>query len=213
MFEIISVNYNTPDLIDKLLSSLNKYYGDSYPVRIIDGSDQVYYQKLLKETIKKYNNVTIDTIGYNIHHGNGLHYGLTTTKYDKVLCLDSDIVFLKENWIEHAYSLLNNQLLMVGYYCYVTNGGIDVKNENDKKKAIRYIHPSKCFVNVNKYKELFDAFKIRFINHGAPNISISKFLHENKLTDDYFLEIKDLAQWDYFEYISRGTVSRYGLNL
>jgi hypothetical protein len=79
--EVVSVNYNTPDLIKAQRNAIRKYIGN-IPIRIIDGSS--------KRSLTSGPNFTVEYMGYNIHHGPGAEYAIKTSKYPWVLLMDSD---------------------------------------------------------------------------------------------------------------------------
>ena len=189
--EIISVNYNTPDLIKQLIESV-RTYNDNIPIRIIDGSDREPFITQIKDVCDVFNNVELTQFGYNIHHGGGMHYGVTTSKYEWVLIIDSD-------------SSVKNGLLDVlrydkpycGFGMQVNQFGINVQ------KGILYLHPHFLLVNAEHYR----THDWKFIKHGAPAIQIMAFLPDTdkNVIDDKYLEL--------FNRGGRGTVSRYGYNL
>ena len=83
MITALTVNYNTPDFLERLLVSFRKYY--DLPFVVIDGSDESQYQKI-KSFPDKYQ-ITLIHFGYNIHHGPGLAYGINYIETDQVLIL------------------------------------------------------------------------------------------------------------------------------
>lgn len=195
-FEIISVNYNTPDLVDTMIESIRKYEGD-YPIRIIDGSDREPYKTKTKEVCEKYYNVKLNQFGWNIHHGRGLDFGILSSTYDWVLCFDSDSSLSGHG----LFKALQFKFKYEGFPCYVNEFGIDVNK--DTPGNILYLHPMFLLVDTKHYR----TSPYKFVHHGAPAI---KIMAGNDNKDKYIIpdEFKQ-----YFSRGGRGTVNRFGYNL
>lgn len=212
--EIISVNYNTPDLIDRLLYSVLKRE-DKYPTRIIDGSDRAPFIEQIQDVCSKYSYVRLEQLGYNIHHGRGLDYAISSSTYDWVLCMDSDNYFL-QSMLERMYNATVEQhKMMCGYYCYVDNGASARPDRlEDQSHYILYYHPSLLLINKNFYMELRKV-GCGFVHHGAPAIRMAIYLNGKdvglKLDQALGFDYKDIGQWINLQ--SRGTVNRFGYNL
>jgi len=202
--EIIIVNYNTADLIKKSLKRIYALY-DNIQTTIIDGSDEEDKIIEVKKICDRYKNCIIKQVGYNIHHGNGLHKGITESNKKYIVTLDSDVFFKtrlffsKSNkFIETCLQLVNDDVYCIGKVEHVNEEGLNVE------KGIKYYHPRVCFINRKNYMTESEN-GIRFINHGAPAIKIMKFLHENNKYTNHDVEIKND-----FIIKNRGTVKRYG---
>jgi len=194
--EIISVNYNTPDLIEILIKSIIEFEG-LYPIRIIDGSDKEPYISEIKTIANKYHNVSLHQFNYNIHHGKGLDYGLSTCECSWALIMDSDMSLIKNG----LFGELQFSHFYEGFAEYVTRSGTNVKKDFDG--ALTYLHPRFLLVDVGKYNKS----RFKFIHHGAPAIAIM-----DNLNDGFKRCIPD----EYREYIhtdGRGTAKRFGYNL
>lgn len=189
--EIITIHYNTPHLLISLLTSLDKYE-TNIPIRVIDGSD-----KDLDTTRKLcdiYKNVTLEELGWNIHHGAGMNYGVLSSKADYCLLIDTDMVLI-ESVID---KMLSKNKMIVGKKILVNDLGFNDEN------GFPYYHPQLMLINVNFYKELYSK-DITFIHHGAPCLEIMKYLQDNNL---------DICEnFSYFNLSSRGTVNLFGYNL
>jgi len=192
-FEIISVCYNTPDLVDTMIKSIREYEG-TYPIRIIDGSDKIHFQKQVKEVCDSYENVKLNPFGWNIHHGRGLNFGLLSSVYEWVLCFDSDSSLsghglFKALTFQHDYE---------GFPCYVNTMGIDVPKSDN---AVLYLHPMFLLVNAIHYR----SSDYKFVHHGAPCIEIMISEKDKQIIPEEYKQ--------YFNRGGRGTVSRFGYNL
>lgn len=191
--EIVSVNYCTADLTERLIESLNKHEG-LMPIRIIDGSDKMPYKQEIREVCNKYSNVTLEQKGYNIHHGGGMNAALLSSQYDWMLIIDSDC-YLNEPFLTH----LHFSHFFEGFPCWVNQHGVNVPDG----QGIMYIHPEIQLVDVKKYK----SSPYSFIKHGAPSIEIMSHIPN---TDKLCMpeELRSL-----YTRTGRGTVSRFGYQL
>ena len=68
--EIITVHYQTPKVLLRLLKSVEQQEGNHFQVRIIDGSGCKYEE--VEQYVNDHENIRIENFGYNIHHGPGL---------------------------------------------------------------------------------------------------------------------------------------------
>lgn len=163
-FEVVSVNYCTPDLIDRLITSIRKF--SDVPIRIIDGSDKEPFKSQVKEVCAKFTNITLIQLGYNIHHGRGLDYAISSSTLDWCLCIDSDA------------EILNNLFNALQFTHFIEGFAYDVGFDK------QYVHPEFMLVNVAKYK----TSKYKFIHDGAPAFVI------NKTTDKLCMDHKYLKK-------------------
>ena len=218
--EIICVNYNTPDLLERMIKSVIKHEGE-YPIRVIDGSDRREFVLQTFDLEKKYHNVSFLRQGWNIHHGRGMDLGVSTSNRKYTLIIDSDN-YLMQPVIDIMYSAMKGKKI-VGWYCFCNEKGVGKGREYTPESPIKYWHPSVMLLDTDYYREL-KKNGITFIHHGAPCIKIMKFLHDQKLSDVVGLDIldqmgvpfTDIGQWfnlDNSKHQStRGTVNRFGRN-
>ena len=177
--EIISVNYNTPDFIERMVDSVQKE--GNYPIRIIDGSDREPYENLIRKVCKRYG-VTLQQQGWNIHHGRGMDLGVSTSEFKYVLLIDSDN-YLRSPIIEKMHTAMTqNDRKIVGWYCYCNDKGYGNGRRPDHNHPIKYWHPSLMMIETEFYREL-KSKGITFVHHGAPCIEIMKYLHKKGLSD------------------------------
>jgi len=215
--EIITVNYNTPDLIERIIKSVRDNEGD-YQIRIIDGSDKEPFKTDIIKICEKYDNIMLEQQGWNIHHGRGMDLGVSTSKYEYCLSLDSDN-YIQQPIIKKMYDgLIENNKMMIGGHCHVNGSGEGIGRNYSKEYPIKYYHPSLLMIKTEYYLRL-KAVGITFIHHGAPSIKIMKYLYDNNISD-----IVGISLWDYLNISeteiskytnlkSRGTVNRFGYNL
>ena len=208
--EIVTVNYNTPDLVKRLIKSVREIEGN-YPISIIDGSDKGPFQSEVYNLRSCYENVEVFPMGYNIHHGRGMDYALSSSRYQWCLIIDSDN-YIKQPVIEKMKSLAVGDRKIVGWELIV-----DSQGKNDPS-GFPYYHPMLLLFNTEYYSKLRN-MGIGFIHHGAPAIQIMQYLHDNNLSQkvgiDMFkgLGINKSDIGEYINLASRGTVNRFGYNL
>ena len=178
---ILTVNYNSTELTTRLINSVMFFYPDlELKIHIVDGSDNETYINQMKSLCSqsKYNDrIVLHTLGYNIHHGTGMMYGLNQIDTDYVLILDNDVYLTASNVIELLLektielSSIERKFLFIGCQMLIDETGKAVVNtvrsshdqqiekiipsslvrsdisQIDRSKLIKYIHPSFMFVN------------------------------------------------------------------
>jgi glycosyltransferase involved in cell wall biosynthesis len=194
MTTVLTVNYNTPEYLDRLLSSFRKFYPD-VPYLVIDGSSEGYYKKI-KNFPKKYN-VELIHFDYNIHHGPGMVYGINHIKTDQILLVDSDMIIHGRGWLEMMESELRKDSYGIGdiqkeFYMEtiiaripVTIGSIKSRfrtgntrqqttgvRESKNKIWVDYLHPAFALINKDVAKQYADPIK-----GGAPLIEAMRQIY------------------------------------
>ena len=170
---LISVSYNSAELIEALLTSFRRYY--SNPVTIIDGSSAEHY-KAIEEVCARYPDVKFIHFEYNIHHGPGMAWAYQNLDLQgPVLVLDSDILVINPGLIEALASELKPGMYGVGYVNHVNEGGFDVVYEDG---AVRYLHPACMLCDIEVVRQWPMPTK-----HGAPNIEPMLAIHRAEMHD------------------------------
>lgn len=165
---IITVSYNSVELIAELLGSLRKFY--SNPVYVIDGSNEEIAQEIGK-VVATHANTEFHHFNYNIHHGPGMAWAITHLDLSgPVLIIDSDIIVLHAGFIESLLESLTPGLYGVGYVNQVDAGGFDLK---PGETGISYLHPACMLCNIDVVRQWPLPTK-----HGAPMIEPMKALHD-----------------------------------
>jgi hypothetical protein len=195
--EIISVNYNTPEYIYRQYFSIRNFISSDIKIRIIDGSDNKDYVDCFKELELFDNNFSVKRLGVNIHHGAGLHFGISTSKCNKILVIDSDVYIIKEGFIDELNKLYFDDCYGISKFEYVDNKGFNVNNN-----GIPYLHPRCALINKKEYLQ-FKPFK----NHGSPCIDTMIEIKTKGLSYK-LIDFKNLN--DYIKTFNRGTVVRVG---
>ncbi|MGO4382522.1 methyltransferase domain-containing protein [Pseudoduganella sp. RAF53_2] len=164
---VISVSYNSAELIEDLLSTFRAHYRN--PVTIIDGSSEEHWRGI-EAVCSKYPDVKFIHFDYNIHHGPGMAWAFQHLELKgPVLVLDSDIQVMKGGFLEDMLSHLTPEMYGVGYVNHVNEGGFDVDYEEG---AIRYLHPACMLVNIDVLRQWPMPTR-----HGAPNTEPMVALH------------------------------------
>lgn len=199
MITVLTVNYNTPDFIGRLVKTFRMFY--NLLIVIIDGSDQDNYLKIKHLTEL---NIEIHHFDYNIHHGPGLAYGFNYIKTDKILVLDSDLFVVNNGFVED----LDRKLKPESYGI----GDIQITDRNgwNTKRGLKYLHPACMLIN----REVALKYPMP-IKHGAPMIETMRYLHDKKLS--YLLQHEPWVANDFRNkekiFVShpwQGTVKRTG---
>lgn len=196
MVTALSINYNTPDFLERLLISFRQFY--DIPFLVVDGSGESNYKKIDSFT-EKYD-VEIHHFDYNIHHGPGLAYGIKYLKTEQILLLDSDLIVLHPGFVEDLQEKLKPENYGIGDIQIVNDKGFNAPS------GISYLHPACALINRKV------ALKYPMpIKHGAPMIEAMKAVdkkllqHEPWVTNDFRSKNKIFIIHDWM-----GTVKRVG---
>jgi hypothetical protein len=204
---LISVSYNSPELVNDLLRSFRLYYRN--PVTIIDGSSEDLAREI-EVVCAKFQDVRFIHFQYNIHHGPGMAWAYQNLELNgPVLVLDSDVYVLRSGLIEALMSELTPEMYGVGYVNYVNEGGFDVTYVEG---AVRYLHPACMLCNIEVVRQWPMPTK-----HGAPNIEPMLAIHRTGnydlikgiswVSDDFST---DFEHKHYLRHDWQGTVKRTG---
>ncbi|GGC07669.1 methyltransferase domain-containing protein [Pseudoduganella buxea] len=168
---IVTVSYNSPDLIDALLASIRRLYPN--PVYVIDGSHPDIAARI-RPVAEQYAGVRFIPFGYNIHHGPGMSWAINNLDlHGPVLFLDSDVEVLRRGFLESLREALTPGLYGVGSLQYVNELGQPLEND-----GYLYLHPAcmLCDIDVMRQWPLP-------IKHGAPMMPPMVALHKAGRSD------------------------------
>jgi SAM-dependent methyltransferase len=204
---LISVSYNSAELVEDLLSSFRRFYAN--PVTIIDGSSAEHVSAI-EAVCAKYQNVKFIHFDYNIHHGPGMAWAYQNLALQgPVLVLDSDVIVQNAGLLEAMAEQLQPGMYGVGYVNHVNEGGFDVTYEEG---AVRYLHPACMLCNVDVVRQFPMPTK-----HGAPNIEPMLAIHRSGqqhliqgiawIKDDF---LRNDIPKHYLRHDWQGTVKRTG---
>ncbi|MCJ7447910.1 MAG: glycosyltransferase family 2 protein [Bacteroidales bacterium] len=192
MITALTVNYNTPDLLEKLIVSFRQFY--DIPYTVVDGSSEINFEKI-KYFPEKYE-IELCHFNYNIHHGPGLAWGMQHIQTEQILFLDSDITILNNSTIENYKSKLKPESYGIGGICFVNDNGVNVIN------GIKYLHPACALIN----RKIALKYPLP-IKHGAPMLTTMKYLYYHNL--DILQHEPNIVKGIIAHEIS-GTISRTG---
>ncbi len=166
---VVTVSYNVPFLIKNLLSSFRRFYTNPY--YIIDGSEPGRLAQI-KSIASAFDNVSIISLGYNIHHGPGMTWAIANLPLNgPVLFLDSDVSIINTGFIESMMADFNSELYGVGNVQYINALGYDTHYD---EAAIPYLHPACMICNTEVMKKWPPPIK-----HGAPMIQAMQALKDS----------------------------------
>lgn len=199
---IVVVSYNSPELITNLLASLRRFYAN--PVHIVDGSGAEHVDGI-RAAVAPFEGVSLHVQGYNIHHGPGMAWAIQTLPLGPVaLFLDSDIVVLRDGFIEALLAELQPQHYGVGGVAYVNREGFDIPYAYG---AVPYMHPPCMLCNIEVMKQWPMPIK-----HGAPMVAPMLALHDAgkshllKHLDWTLNDVTPGTEKVYIDHVGRGTV-------
>lgn len=198
--EILTVNFQTADLIERQLRSRDDNGYEFINTIVVDNSTSKQHQDELDMVLSKYTNVKLYRTNRNFGHGGGVNVGWHFITKPYVLLLDSDTWFSGVTCLHSMVTKMNDQVFMVGLFNYVDQSGHDLYV--DGPGHILYVHPSRVLIN----KNIYDQLPCKVINHGAPLIQVMSYVHQNNLRN-LLVEEPNI---DYmFPTSRRGTVDRW----
>lgn len=206
---VLTVNYNTNDLVKRLVDSVWKVLGNDISIHIVDGSDQRTLATESLEDITSQYNVTHHNLGFNIHHGPGMDYGINRINTPYTLILDSDNC-LTSNILSLFNNTLPEDFYAAGHVCYVDSTGHVNGDSNGRNNGnadmfnIKYAHPACLFIDNNRYKNYRP-----FRKHGAPCLD-NMIDVNNKNEENLLIHVENNELW---KHDGRGTIKRWKLNI
>lgn len=165
---VVTVSYNSPDLIEALLRTFRQFYPNK--VYVIDGSRPEIAAQIGPVT-QRFENVEFIPFGYNIHHGPGMTWAIENLGLDgQVLFLDSDVEIKRAGFLESLQSHLRPGMWGVGGIQLVNEQGYDRPDDG----PVAYLHPACMLVNMGVVRQWPLPIK-----HGAPLIATMLALHHS----------------------------------
>ena len=167
---IVTVSYNSPDLISDLLESIRKFYKNT--IYIIDGSDSVNANKT-KTIAESYQDIFFIGFEHNIHHGPGMAWAINNLPLSgPVLFIDSDMTVIEHGFLEELHSHLQDNMYGVGNIIHVNREGFTIF-ENIDENSVKYLHPALMLCNIDEMRKWPLPIK-----HGAPMTETMIALHD-----------------------------------
>ena len=199
----VIINYRTPDLLDRALASLRKFY-PTIPVLLIDnGSEDGKSVGLMMEWKSRYPLHTEFLLNqHNLHHGPAIDQALQNATSPFLLLLDSDCEILKGGVIEEMLQHATQSLLhyAVGKRAWMDRRGFDLSPETPG--AIPYVRPICMLIRRTTYLSLPKAE-----HHGAPLLAnMREAARRGHLLINFPIE-------DYVLHKGRGTAQQFGYGL
>lgn len=171
---VVTVSYNSPDLIEALLRTFRQFYTNK--VYVIDGSRPDIAAQI-QPIAESFDNVEFIPFGYNIHHGPGMTWAVHNLGLEgQALFLDSDVEIVKPGFLESLHAELAPEMWGVGSAQRVNEQGYDQPEDG----PINYLHPACMLVNLDVMRRWPLPIK-----HGAPNIQTILALHRSGNTHLY----------------------------
>lgn len=165
---IVTVSYNSPELLRGLLVSLRQFY--SNPIYVIDGSEPEPLERI-RTVVAGFEGVKLIAMNYNIHHGPGMAWAIQNLPLKgPVLFMDTDIVVRRGGFIEALAEQLGPEDYGAGAVAHVNRDGFDIPYAYG---AIPYLHPPCMLCNVEVMRQWPLPTK-----HGAPMVVAMRALHE-----------------------------------
>jgi GT2 family glycosyltransferase len=179
----VLVNYLREDLLSQCMLSIRRFY-PTMKVVIIDGSPagQNHFAKTFADQY-----TFVDTRGYNVGHGKGMHLGIQYCRTKYFLLVDTDVIVNRPVIDEMMQYMHSGKYYGVGQVVQVNALGGNVK------RGIPYLHPH--FALIDKY--LYERYPA-FVHHGAPCI-------KTMIELDGKIPIFHFPVWDYITHLGRGT--------
>lgn len=202
---VVTVSYNSPDLIEALLRTFRQFYSNK--VYVIDGSRPEIAAQIAP-VAARFADVEFIPFGYNIHHGPGMTWAIENLPLTgEVLFLDSDVEIKRPGFLESLQSHLEPGMWGVGGIQQVNEQGYDRPDDG----PVAYLHPACMLVNMDVVRQWPLPIK-----HGAPLIPTMLALHRAGRADlirhvDWVKD--DFNAPDAIHYIKhpwQGTVKRTG---
>jgi hypothetical protein len=167
---IVTVSYNSPDLISDLLVSIRKFYKNT--IYVIDGSDSENASQT-KKLAESYQNIFFIGFDHNIHHGPGMAWAINNLPISgPVLFIDSDMTVIEHGFLEELHSHLQDHMYGVGNIIHVNREGFTVFDNIDEN-SVKYLHPALMLCNIEEMRKWPLPIK-----HGAPMTETMIALHD-----------------------------------
>jgi SAM-dependent methyltransferase len=208
---IITISYNSPDLISDLIESVRKFYKN--PIYVIDGSDSEIGNNI-KNIVNSFNNTFYIGFGFNIHHGPGMAWAINNLPLSgPVLFIDSDMTVIEGGFIEDLYIHLKENMYGVGNIIEVNRDGFTIFDQVVDSNSIKYLHPALMLCNI----EIMRMWPLP-IKHGAPMTETMVAIHDADQSEligvvDWVYDViekSDNVPSRFLLHEGRGTVNRSG---
>lgn len=196
--EVLTVHFQTPDYLERLLKSAHKYY-PGIGIIIVDGSSHRRYGEEARRIAVSYKNTRFCQLGYNIGHGIGLVHGSRHVTTPYVYTMDSDDYFICGGLFDAIVPMMGSGVYGVGD---VQNAKRNMVLGDVNDRPMQYLHPSGMLLNLSE----FTKYKLP-IEHGAPMISVMQDMQDRGLDKTALVNFPPL--FNYMVRYRKGTTTRY----
>lgn len=200
---VVIINFRTPDITSRAVTSLRWFY-PTVPLILIDnGSADGTSVRVLEELTKLAPSQTLLVKNpTNLHHGPAMDQAARLADTPNLLFFDSDCEVVKGGVVESMLSVLqqDEEIYAVGKRIHMDRRGYDLPEP--AQDGIPYIRPICMMLRRGLYLDLPP-----FERHGAPCLSNMRRAAER----GYRLAHFDIGE--YVTHLGRGTASRFGYNL
>jgi GT2 family glycosyltransferase len=198
---VVVINFKTPDLTRRSLSTFKTAYPD-LPVLLIDNGSGSDNGDLIPEIRVAYPDVEIVQNQRNLHHGPAMHQamGMVSTPY--VLFLDSDCLILRPGFVELLVAALEGKKenYAAGSVQYVNRRGFPVNR--GQRNSMPYVNPYCMLVKKEPYPVLSP-----FSLHGSPVLRNLESAFKKGFC------LVEVGLDEYVKHDFRGTAGRFGYRL
>jgi len=199
----ITVVYKTPDLMEKVYSTL-RYHYPTVKYIIIDNSEGDECTELIRSWLPKDPNLKLVELSENIGHGYGMHRGIEECETDYAFIFDSDIIFKNGGFIEDGLKLFDEDTYGVGWILRLDMDGRNVPKDYDGE-VLLYLFDGFWFVNKSQYYKYHPLHKF-----GLPLFKAMVEIHNNGLSEKILKPLFNGNTNFYLNHVSGGTRKKYG---
>lgn len=200
---VVIINYRTPDLLEKAVASLRRYYPDIHALLIDNGSHDGKSVAVMNEWKSRHPASTEFLLNpTNLHHGPAIDQAMRHAVSPLLLFLDSDCEIIKGGFIEMMIEAVLASPLhyAIGKRIWMDRRGFDLPEGTPG--AIPYVRPICMLLRREIYLELPGAER-----HGTPCLSNFR----EALRQGYHLLHFPIENFVYHK--GRGTAERFGYGL
>ncbi len=197
------INYRTPDLLDRALGSLRRFYPELQVLLIDNGSHDGRSREVMTAwRLHSPHHTEVIFNNHNLHHGPAIDQAMHHATSEFVLFLDSDCEILKGGFIEAMVQATAASPLhyAVGKRVSMDRRGFDLPPGT--RGAIPYIRPICMLIRTKLYRGLPQAER-----HGAP------FLANMREAERRGYPVVDFPVEEYVFHKGRGTAGQFGYGL
>jgi len=198
---MVMVNFNTPDLTQRAVTSFRHFYPAIDLILIDNGSSDHSVTTLLHLRQQHPDKTEVIRHSLNLHHGPAMDAGVRNATTPHVMFLDSDCEVKTGGFVEAMLASLKSDPLnyAVGKKIFMNHRGFDIDNE---KNGIPYIRPF-CMMLKRDLYFLLPPFR----RHGSPCLANMRTATQRGY------RLIDFPVEQFVNHEGRGTAGPFGYNL